>query len=320
MGKKATLLKYSLHLAVIAGIVWAGTKSIDGDSFQRALRGFDWRIAPLVAFLGLASVVIKSHRFAGMLRQATEVDQGTAIKAYLSGQAATLLPGGIAARAGLLKQAGVPISHSSPAIAMSSIVDQLGFLACGIVASLWFQQARKPVMILLAALAAISLVLGIEASRTWLFRIIHRLLGKFNLARKWQEFSKAMSRMLTARTIGMGILNTLASFACLVFALSLCMVGVGRPIPVLVALLAFAIPTMLGRISALPGGFGLTEVGMVGVLDHAPGVRLDEAAAAVLVFRLGTVAFSAFCGGIVYFTMWRGHHIPSETAGKEAAA
>ncbi|MGV3617683.1 MAG: lysylphosphatidylglycerol synthase transmembrane domain-containing protein [Fimbriimonas sp.] len=299
------LLKYLLHVAVLAGVVWAGMKTIDGDQFKRALHEFDWIYAPFIALLGVGSMVVKSWRFSTLLQEVNEIPRSVAMKAYIAGQSMTLLPGGIAARSGLLQQVGVPIEKSSPAVAMSSMTDQLGFLLCGIVASFFFEPARKPVMILLAVLAVIALVLGIEAIRTWLYRLVERLLGRFNMADKWKGFVENMSETLSWRVMAVGIANTLVSFALLVFALHLCMEGVDHSVAPLTLLLAFAVPTMLGRISALPGGIGVTEVGMVGVLDRAPGVPLDSAAAAVLVFRLGSVLFTALVGAVIYFVSWR---------------
>lgn len=308
MGKSKNILKYSLHVAVILGVIWAATKTINGDDFARALHNFNWWLAPLVGLLGLASVTIKGWRFAGLLKQVCDLPTATSVKAYVAGQSMTLLPGGIAARAGLLQQVDVPVEKSSPAITLSSVTDQIGFLLCGIVASFWFEPARKPVLALIVALGILAVLLGVEAVRTWLVNLVERILGHFKLQDKWRGFVEHMTTTLSFRVIAVGVINALCAFTCLVLALGLCMAGVGEPVHPLTLLLAFAVPTMLGRISALPGGFGLTEVGMVGILDHAPGVRLDQAAAAVLVFRLGTVVFSALCGGLLYFFGWKREH------------
>lgn len=314
MKNPKTLLKYLLHIAVLGGVVWAGMKTIDGEQFTKALHQFDWIYAPFIALLGIGSMLVKSWRFATLLKEVNEISRSVAMKAYVAGQSMTLLPGGIAARSGLLQQVGVPVEKSSPAVAMSSMTDQLGFLLCGIVASFYFEPARKPVLILLAVLSVIALVLGVEATRMWLVQLVEKLLGRFNLADKWQGFVESMGQTISWRVMGEGVLNTLVSFAFLVFALHLCMKGVGHDVPPLTLLLAFAIPTMLGRISALPGGVGLTEVGMVGVLDRSPGVTLDQAAAAVLVFRLATVLVNALVGAILYFFGWRNVSGPRQNA------
>ncbi len=68
---------------------------------------------------------------------------------------------------------------------------------------------------------------------------------------------------------------------------------------------AFALPTMLGRLSALPGGVGVTEAGMIPLIDSAAGVTREQAAAAVAVYRLGSVVFAALIGALVYLFAWR---------------
>lgn len=313
-------MKYALHAAVLLGVVWAGVKYIDGDQFRRALHSFQWGYAPLVAALGLASLFTKAWRFATMLRQTQEIERPTVMKAYIAGQSATLLPGGIAARAGLLDQVGVNVGQSSPSIALSSITDQLGFLVCGIVSALFFEAARKPVLIFLAVLGVISLVLGFEATRTWIVRLLEKVLARFKMLDHWKEFKTSMRETLSVKIVLYGVLNALLAFSFLVLALHFCMTGMGAKVSPMTLLLAFSVPTMLGRIAALPGGFGVTEVGMVGVLDHAANVTLNQAAAAVLVFRLGTVVFTALFGGIVYLLAWPKAKQKAATPTKEARA
>jgi uncharacterized protein (TIRG00374 family) len=303
--KSGKVLQYGLHAAVLGGVVWAGFKTINGAELQKALDGFNWWFMPLVCLLGLSSVVVKAWRFASLLKQVHDLPRSIAMKAYIAGQSMTLLPGGIAARSGLLQQVGVKVEESSPAVAMSSISDQIGFILAASVSALWFESARKPVLVFLAVLAVIGIVLGIEATRTWLLRAIEAILGRFNLKDKWHGFLEAMGKTMDLPTLAMGVFNALISFTLLVAGLWLCMKGVGQSIHPLALLLAYTVPTMVGRISAMPGGFGLTEVGMVGVLDHLPGVRLDQAVAAVLVFRVSTILFTALAGGILYWTGWR---------------
>ncbi|HSI72378.1 MAG TPA: lysylphosphatidylglycerol synthase transmembrane domain-containing protein [Fimbriimonas sp.] len=305
MTRGTKLLKYGLHAAVLLGVIWAGVKTLNGDEVQKALDNFNWWIAPLVCLLGLGSVLIKAWRFATLLKETKEIERSVAMKAYVAGQSMTLLPGGIAARSGLLEQVGVKVEESSPAVALSSITDQLAFILCGSIAAMWFEAARKPVLIFLGFLALIGLLLGIEATRSWLIKMVDVIMGKFNWHEKWRGFVNGMSKTIDAKVIAVGVGNALMSFALLVGALYLCMRGVGESLPFMILLLAYTVPTMVGRISAMPGGFGLTEVGMVGVLDRMPGVRLDQAAAAVLVFRVGTVLFTALVGGILYYTGWR---------------
>jgi hypothetical protein len=43
---------------------------------------------------------------------------------------------------------------------------------------------------------------------------------------------------------------------------------------------------------------------MIGILDAAPGITLDQAAAAVTIFRIGTTLFAAVFGAFFYFFGW----------------
>ena len=125
------------------------------------------------------------------------------------------------------------------------------------------------------------------------------ILGRFKLLDHWQKFTQSLRDVTTPQILISGMVNTAFAFMFMFGALYLALRGVGAGnVPPATLVLAFALPTMLGRISALPGGVGVTEAGMVGILD--------QAAAAVTVFRLGTVLFAALVGGLVYLFGWRG--------------
>jgi uncharacterized protein (TIRG00374 family) len=303
--KVKTAIKYALHLAVLVGLGVAAAKYLNGPQFWDAVHRFNWLYIPLVFLLGLGSVVIKAWRFATLLKRVDPTGRKTTMTAYVAGQSATLLPGGIAARSAMLDQIGIEPADSSPAVALSSISDQIGFILVTLACSIWFEEARKPVLILIGILAVISVLLGIEAVRTWLLDLIEKILGRFNLADEWRGFKESMARTMSWRVLAVGVMNTLMSFALLIFALWLCLKGVEATVAPTTVILAFVLPTMLGRISALPGGVGVTEFGMTGILNAAPNVTLNQAAAAVVIFRLGTIVFTALVGGLIYWFAWR---------------
>ena len=303
--KKLKVLKYALHVAVLLGLAVAATKYINGGEFWKAIHRFNWLHAPLILALSVAYVVVKGWRFVFLLRQLTNANRWVVLRAYIAGQACTLLPGGIAARAALLEQVNVPIADSAAAIALSSLSDQVLLIICSLLAALWFEAARKPVLILLSGLLVLSLLLGAQATRMWLLRVVEKLLGTLHLLDYWKGFLDSMKQLATVPILLGGLGNTALSFMLMVWALDLSVRGVGAQASPLTLLLAFTLPSLLGRISAMPGGVGVTEAGMVGILDAAPNVTLDQAAAAVTIFRIGTTLFAAIFGGLVYFLSWR---------------
>jgi uncharacterized protein (TIRG00374 family) len=318
--KHSHWLKYLLHASVLGGLIIAAVKFVDGGDFLRALSKFQWAYLPFVCALSLASIFVKGERFVTMMRRITDAPRDVLRRAYVSGQACTLIPGGAAARAGILEQAGIPAGETAAPLAVSSLTDQAMFLGCTVIAALWVESIRRPVAYALTFLILLSVVLGIEACRTWLLGVITRLMGKLKILEHWRDFLVAMRRVATWPVILGGLVNTAIAFSLLLAALYLCVQGVGATVHPTTLLLAFTLPTMIGRISAMPGGVGVTEAGMMSILGSSPDVSFDQAAATVAVFRVATVLLAAVFGGLVYLFAWKGHREAKrvERAEKEA--
>jgi uncharacterized protein (TIRG00374 family) len=80
----------------------------------------------------------------------------------------------------------------------------------------------------------------------------------------------------------------------------LCLLVIAHGLPgvrlgLLDATFAYAAPTVLGAVALLPGGLGVTEVGMTGILQ---GLGLDPAAASAvtILVRLATLWWAVFLG------------------------
>ena len=308
---------YVLHAAVLVGLAVAGMKYVNGEAFVSALERFNWVYAPFLLLLTMSYLLVKAGRFAYQLRLVTKTSRSVVMRGYIAAQAATLLPGGIAARAAILEQAGVPIEDSAAAIALSSFSDQFVLILCSLLSALWFDAARKPVLILLTILTLLSLLLGIEATRTWLLGVVEKILRRFHLLGYWRGFLDSLKEMSSPGVLLGAVANAALAAALMVVALDLTLRGLGVQVPYATELLAFTLPSLLGRISAMPGGVGVTEAGMVGVLDAERGVTLDQAAAAVMLFRLSTVLFGAVLGAAVYFFGWRGRAEAKRTSKRE---
>ncbi len=297
--------RYLFHALVLLGIGLAGLKYINGELFWDAVHRFRWTYAPLILGLTSLYVLVKGLRFVRQLRELVPARRSIIMRAYVAGQACTLLPAGATVRAGLLEQVGVPVNDSAASIAVSSLSDQAVLLFCALLSALWFEAAREPAMMILTGLAVTSVLLGLEATRTWLLSMIEAILGRIQLLDLWHRFLESMSEMSSVPLWLGSIANAAAAFALMVLALRFAVEGVGADIPFSVLILAFTLPTFLGRISAMPAGVGVTEAGMIGILDAAPHVTADQAAAATLIFRIGTVVFAAIVGGLVYLLAWR---------------
>jgi len=303
---KRRLLTYLLHAAVLVGVGVGAARYLSGEAFLGALERFSWFYAPLLLGLSLLHVAVKGWRFALFLQPLTEVSRATVFRAYLAGEAMTLLPGGVAARAGLLAQVGVSVSKSSVPILFSSLFDQAAFLLGLLLCALWFEGARRPLVWILGALALLGLLMSVPTVRRWSLRTATRLMNLLGVGSYWQNFLSYLGDVAKGRVLVPSALLTLLALFIYLLGLDLSVRGVGGAAPYPTLLVAFILPTMLGRLSALPGGVGVTEAGMVGLLTAATTLSVAEAAAATAVFRAAMVLFSAAFGGLFYFLGWRG--------------
>jgi uncharacterized protein (TIRG00374 family) len=302
-------LKYVLHVVVILGVVLAGVRYLDSELMVAALANFTPPLAVLVLSIPALQLAVKSWRFVVFLRPLVRMPDSVPFRAYAAGQPATLLPGGIAARIGLMKQVGVPVGTSSAAVLFSSLFDQVVFIAGLMLAALLFPAARTMAMIVLVVVASITLLLLLEPVRRSLAWGARRLVARFGFESGWERFARAVHEELGGRIIAVALLLSLAAFVADLILLDMSLRGVGYSLPYLNLFLVYLLPTMLGRLSALPaGGIGVAEAGMVGYLVLLSDITPDVAAAAVAVFRVAAVFLQALFGAFVYLFFWRGEH------------
>ena len=306
-GKKTNYLKYGLHAAILLGVVWAAVKYVNGEEVISALQQFNYGLAPLMIALALAALILKAVRFQLLLQPfANHISWATGIKAYVAGQGATVLPGGVAARAGLLKQIGVPVSEGSVPVLVNSAFDQLFFVTLGLVAALWYPQARLPGLIILGVLALAALLFFFKPSRELLARGARWIANKVNVASQWDNFLESLPRILSQKILLGSLLATAIAFAFFIIILRLSFQGVGVSVSYPVALLAYILPTMLGRLVPIPAGLGVTEATMVGFMTATAGVDTNTAVAGVAIFRIASIFIPILVGAIIYFVFWRG--------------
>jgi uncharacterized protein (TIRG00374 family) len=309
-------LKYLLHVAVLIGLVIAGFRYLNGAEVWNALTRFSYGYLPFILGLSAVYMLLKAWRFYILLEPFSDAQVGTVMRAYAAGQAATLLPGGIAARAGILQQADVPLEESSVPVAFSSIYDQIVFISAALIAAIFYAPARQPAFIILGILIVTGLLMLVPAVRSAVHRAAEWLTDKVGAKEKYHGFLENAGAALTPKVISLSLGVTVVVLGLEVIMLDLTLRGLGASAGYDALALAYVLPTMLGRLSGLPAGVGITEAGMVGFLTNLAGITTGIATGATLIFRIGSAFFRALLGAGVYAFGWQGD---SENAYGEAS-
>ena len=299
-------LKYLLHAAVLVGLIIAGFKYLNGEDVWSALQSFNYTYLPFILGLSALYMLLKAWRFYVLLEPFSGAKAGVVMRGYAAGQAATLLPGGIAARAAILQQAEVPVEDSGVPVAFSSICDQAVFVAAALVAAIFYAPARTPALVIAGVIVVGTVLTLIPAVRRALNSLAEWAAGRFDAQEKYHDFLENAGAVLTFRVIALSLGITVASLALEIVMLDLTVRGVGEAAGYDALSLAYILPTMLGRLSGLPAGLGVTEAGMVGFLTSVAGIGTGVATGATIIFRIGSAFFRALLGGLIYAFAWRG--------------
>jgi uncharacterized protein (TIRG00374 family) len=205
-----------------------------------------------------------------------------------------------------MNQAGISVAKSGMPVALSSILDQVGFVGSALLAAIWFENIRVPVMIVLGVLIILGVIFAFPGPRRWLGNVAAAIARRFHFADQWKNFLQHGREVINTRTILVAFALTVVGLLVQVIILDFSLRGFGFNVSYATLFFAYIVPTMLGRLSALPAGVGVTEASMVGFLSSSAGVDPDTGLAAAAIFRIATVFFQALLGALVYFFAWRG--------------
>ncbi|MCP4647502.1 MAG: flippase-like domain-containing protein, partial [bacterium] len=191
---------------------------------------------------------------------------------------------------------GIPIEKTSPIVVVERLTDLISMVILALIGALLVKsRIALPAAAAGAVFVAVAMFVLMNTGAWKLFsKIAHKVpfLGK----RKhlFDDFRAAAVTLLDLKSLAVSVPIGMLSWG--VEALVLCVVAasMGYTLPAGVALLSHAAGSVAGAISMIPGGLGLTELTIDGILcDYLPGAA---ATVTTLRMRSATLWFSVFLG------------------------
>jgi uncharacterized membrane protein YbhN (UPF0104 family) len=297
---RRTLIRGAVVLFLLVALVVVGRKFWDMKEFLATLATFEpVYLAPILS-LGLVYYLLKALRWHYYLREAKlRVPVQRSVAAYMAGQWFTFTPAGELMRACLLG-AGVEVSLVAPTVVAQAIADFVSLaLVATVVVPLYPELAPVvlPVTVpLLTTVAMLAFPPLREYASSW--RLVRWLASG-----KRREMVGSAAHLLGPRPMGVGVLMGIP--AVLAGGLSLYYAGRAVGLPNWNPLHAegvYAIIQLLGGLSPLPQGLGVTEGSGTLLLSYL-GVDPAEALAAIVLFRAAILGFSAVVGLLAFFVL-----------------
>ena len=248
------------------------------------LASFRWELFPLALALTALNYLLRFWRWQRYLgRLEIEVPTGRSFAIFLAGLSGTITPAklGEVLKCGLLKRSfGVPVRRSVPIVLAERVTDASGVVVLAVVAGAGAN--RWPLLALaLAGVAAIVLV------------VRSPLLERFSRLGEAPEAARAL--LETPLLLGMTALSAVSwFFECL--AAYVCVRGLRLDLSLVDTVVVFSLGSLAGALSFLPGGLGVAEGSMTGLIQVLGDVPRAAAVAATVLIRLATLWFAVALG------------------------
>jgi glycosyltransferase 2 family protein len=299
--------KTGRRLLVVTGLAVAvlAAFSIHADLGKMGDRLAHFAPGAVVAALALAAgnYVIRFFRwqlYLGTLG-AGDVPVGTSALVFVAGFSMSVTPGkvGELLKSALLRDAaGVPVSTTAPVVIAERLTDLVGLVVLGLAGVALYGVA---VPVVLASSLVVALGLFVVSWKPLAHTVIDQLarigpIGRVapRIRQMYDTLSSLVSPAPLAWGTGLGVLAWLCE--CIGFAL-IVKGFPGADISWGLATLIYAVTTVAGALSFLPGGLGVTEASMTLLLvKSASGVDQPTAIAATILTRLCTLWFAVVLG------------------------
>ncbi len=297
------LVRALVVAAIMSGAVYAVLVAVgDGPAVADALAGFDPLVLVWMLALGLAGFVLRALRWGRLMRVLGHpVSAKDALYLHISGQTMSVTPGrvGEVLKPWLAREvAGMPMSRGIPLVFAERVADLIAvcLLALGGLSALGGTTG-----VLVAGIVVVVAGTALAGS-PWFHGLALRVVGRRSWARKHEASAEAIAdtlgRVLRWRTLVWSVAISVVAWGLEGIGFSLCLHALGfDALGALAEISVYGVATIAGAFSFLPGGIGLTEASMVGILMSA-GMGASAASAATLVARVATLWWSVGVGWI----------------------
>jgi len=308
----------NLRRKLIIGIIFGAVVMVglgiyaDFTKMMQLLRAFRWELLPAAIGLTAVNYLLRFTKWHYYLRQigVKNLTWWADLRVFLGGFGFSLTPGKAGELVRLLwlkKLANVHPSETAPVAVAERLTDGIAMVILSLVGGLAYPQFTPAALTIGVVLLTAIIVIQIRPLALWLLDIGERVppVAKFihhlhTLYDNAYELLR-LKNLLIAVTLG-----TLAWVSEGV-ALYLVLRGLGLPADgqlVLLSIFILAFASVAGGASGVPGGLGVTEGGLTGMLQLLAGASENVAATATLLIRFATMWFGVVLGLLIQ-AIWR---------------
>jgi uncharacterized protein (TIRG00374 family) len=277
-----------------------------GDARQvgSQLKAFNWQLIPFILAGTLFNYLlrfIKWHYYLGLIG-ITSIDKWMSARIFVAGFPLAVTPGKIGeALKGvwLNHTSGVSTSHGMSVVLAERISDGLAVLALSTLGVIAYPQYWPAFAFVLGGLVVFILITQFQSLAMSIIDKMGKLPWARGISAQLQSFYEGTNLLFRPAALVTAVLLGIFAWLGEGIAMYLVLLGLGvdpgvETFSMAVFILSFS--TVIGAVSAMPGGIGAAEVSIAGMLALLLGLAADRAATATIIIRFATLWFGVALG------------------------
>lgn len=274
---------------------------VDFEKLSLTISHFRWQYFLLLIFLVTIEYFIRYIKWDIFLKVAgVHLDPKESLFVFFSGLSMIVTPGKLGEiwKSWLIRDiSGDELSKTLPVVIMDRLTDVISLILLSFTGIFYYRDSMSLLIILSLSCAVFYFAIRSQTISGKMKTFIEKRFGKYtnNMQLMHETMNKAMEPKIF---VSLSMLNALAwFFECM--GLYYVILGFGQSINVILSTFIFSFSSLAGGVSMVPGGIGVTEAGVSGLL-MLNGISPAVSVGAALILRMGSFWYGAILGFTVY--------------------
>ena len=274
----------------------------DFGSLLSAIEKFNWIFIPVMLILVMIAYMIRFLKWNLFLKSVgVNLKLKDNLFVFFSGLGMIITPAKVGEiwKGWLIKDInGESLSKTVPVVITDRVTDLIGLVILSLLGILYYKDGIYILMALILIFAGFFVAVRSEKISGKLISILENRAGKYS--KDIKTMHATFLKLLNPKNmVGLSFLSVFAwFFECL--ALYFVIIGFGQSISVILSTFVFSFASLIGAISMIPGGLGIAEATISGMLQYFGLTSVDSVGVAIII-RFGTLWFGAILGFSVHF-------------------
>ena len=274
----------------------------DFGSLLSAIEKFNWVFIPVMIILVLIAYLVRFLKWSLFLKNAgVHLKLKDNLFVFFSGMGMIITPAKVGEiwKGWLIRDInGEKLSKTVPVVITDRVTDVIGLVILSLLGIFYYKNGIYILIVLLLIFVGFFIALKSEKISGKLISILEKRAGKYSKDIKTMH-ATFLQLMSPKNMVGLSFLSAFAwFFECL--ALYFVIIGFGQSLSVILSTFVFSFASLVGAISMIPGGLGVAEATLSGMLQYFGLTSVDSVGAAMII-RFGTFWFGAVLGFSVHF-------------------